>query len=38
LGLGNIVKIKPPLVINEKQVERVLEIFGSICEDAAKRR
>jgi 4-aminobutyrate aminotransferase/4-aminobutyrate aminotransferase/(S)-3-amino-2-methylpropionate transaminase len=36
LGLGNVVKIKPPLVINETQVAKVLEVFGTICEDAAK--
>jgi 4-aminobutyrate aminotransferase-like enzyme len=36
LGLGNVVKIKPPLVINKTQVAKVLEIFGSICEDASK--
>jgi 4-aminobutyrate aminotransferase-like enzyme len=36
LGLGNIVKIKPPLVITENQVVKVLEIFGTICEDVTK--
>jgi 4-aminobutyrate aminotransferase-like enzyme len=36
LGLGNIVKIKPPLVINENQVAKVMEIFESICKDAVK--
>jgi 4-aminobutyrate aminotransferase-like enzyme len=30
LGLGNIVKIKPPLVIKESQVERVLDVFEKI--------
>jgi 4-aminobutyrate aminotransferase/4-aminobutyrate aminotransferase/(S)-3-amino-2-methylpropionate transaminase len=32
LELGNIVKIKPPLVITESQVERVLEVFAEILE------
>jgi len=31
LGLGNIVKIKPPLVITEAQVERTLEVFEAIA-------
>jgi len=30
LGLGNIVKIKPPLVISENQVHRTLEVFEEI--------
>jgi 4-aminobutyrate aminotransferase-like enzyme len=30
LGLGNIVKVKPPLVIKESQVERVLDVFEEI--------
>jgi len=30
LKLGNVVKIKPPLVISEAQVERVLEVFEEI--------
>lgn len=29
-GLGNVVKIKPPLVISDAQVERVLEAFENI--------
>jgi 4-aminobutyrate aminotransferase-like enzyme len=29
-GLGNIVKVKPPLVISEAQVDRVLEVFEEI--------
>jgi len=32
LGLGNIVKIKPALVINESQIERVLKVFEEILE------
>jgi len=27
-GLGNVIKIKPPLVITEAQADRVLEVFG----------
>jgi len=30
LGLGNIVKIKPPLVISETQVSKTLEVFEEI--------
>jgi 4-aminobutyrate aminotransferase-like enzyme len=30
LGLGNIVKVKPPLVITDAQVEQVLEVFEAI--------
>ena len=30
--LGNIVKIKPPIVITESQVERVLEVFEEIVQ------
>ena len=33
LGLGNIVKIKPPLVISEDQVERTLEVFEDILRE-----
>lgn len=33
LGLGNIVKIKPPLVITEGEVERVLSVFEEILEE-----
>jgi acetylornithine/succinyldiaminopimelate/putrescine aminotransferase len=32
LGLGNIVKVKPPIVITEAQVERVLEVFEEITQ------
>jgi 4-aminobutyrate aminotransferase-like enzyme len=32
LELGNIVKVKPPLVITESQIERVLDVFGEILE------
>jgi 4-aminobutyrate aminotransferase-like enzyme len=30
MSMGNVVKIKPPLVITEPQVERVLEVFEEI--------
>lgn len=30
LGLGNIVKIKPPLVISQSQAEKVLDVFEEI--------
>lgn len=33
LGLGNIVKIKPPLVITEEQVYRTLEVFEDIVRE-----
>ncbi len=29
-GLGNIVKVKPPLVISEAQIDRVIEVFEEI--------
>ena len=32
LGRGNIVKIKPPLVITESQVNQVLDVFKDICD------
>ncbi len=32
LGLGNIVKVKPPLVIAESQIERVLQVFEEITQ------
>jgi 4-aminobutyrate aminotransferase-like enzyme len=32
LGLGNIVKIKPPLVISQSQGEQVIEVFQDILE------
>ncbi len=32
LGLGNIVKIKPPLVITENQGEKVMEVFEEILQ------
>jgi len=32
-GLGNVIKIKPPLVISDEEVERVLSVFeGCIAE------
>lgn len=33
LGLGNIVKIKPPLVITEEQVEKTLNVFEDIVSE-----
>lgn len=33
LGLGNIVKIKPPLVISESEVTRTLEVFEEILRE-----
>jgi 4-aminobutyrate aminotransferase-like enzyme len=38
LGLGNVVKIKPPLVISDIQVERVLEVAEEILEELATSR
>jgi 4-aminobutyrate aminotransferase-like enzyme len=32
LGLGNVVKIKPPLVISESEVEEMLKVFQEILE------
>jgi len=29
-GLGNVVKIKPPLVITDEQVNRALEVFEEV--------
>jgi 4-aminobutyrate aminotransferase-like enzyme len=33
LGLGNVVKIKPPLVISESEVTRTLEVFEEILRE-----
>jgi 4-aminobutyrate aminotransferase-like enzyme len=33
LGLGNIIKIKPPLVISESEVTRTLEVFEEILRE-----
>jgi 4-aminobutyrate aminotransferase-like enzyme len=33
LGLGNIIKIKPPLVITEYQVNRTLEVFEDVLRE-----
>ncbi len=38
LGLGNIVKIKPPLIITESQIEQVLEVFEQILETISSKR
>jgi len=37
LGMGNVVKIKPPLVINEEEVERVLEVFEDLTKSLTSR-
>ena len=31
-GMGNVVKIKPPLVISEAEAERVMEVFEEVVE------
>jgi len=31
-GLGNIVKIKPPLVITESQLDRALDVFEEVVQ------
>jgi 4-aminobutyrate aminotransferase-like enzyme len=36
LKLGNVVKIKPPLVISESQVEQVLGVFEEITQRLSK--
>jgi 4-aminobutyrate aminotransferase-like enzyme len=36
LGLGNIVKVKPPLVISDSQTERVLDVFEEIVQELSK--
>jgi len=36
LGLGNIVKVKPPLVITEAQVERTLDVFEEITRSLSR--
>ena len=33
LGLGNIVKVKPPLVITQSQAEKVMEVFREVVEE-----
>jgi 4-aminobutyrate aminotransferase-like enzyme len=36
LGLGNIVKVKPPLVITDAQVERTLDVFEEIARSLSR--
>jgi len=36
-GLGNVVKIKPPLVITDEEVEKVLSVFKECVEKIQKR-
>ena len=31
-GMGNVVKIKPPLVISEAEAERVMEVFEQVTQ------
>ena len=38
LGLGNVVKIKPPLVINDSQVEKVMDVTAEILQLLADGR
>jgi 4-aminobutyrate aminotransferase-like enzyme len=38
LGLGNIIKIKPPLVISETEVEQVLQVFKNILDEISPDR
>ncbi len=38
LHLGNVVKIKPPLVITSEQVTQVIEIFKDICDVVKESR
>lgn len=38
LGLGNIVKIKPPLVITEGEIDRVLAVFEEIIQIFSSRK
>jgi len=36
-GIGNVLKIKPPLVINESQADRVLEVFEKLLKKHMKK-
>jgi 4-aminobutyrate aminotransferase-like enzyme len=36
-GLGNVLKIKPPFVISEKQADRVLEVFEKLLKKHMKK-
>jgi 4-aminobutyrate aminotransferase-like enzyme len=36
-GLGNVVKIKPPVVISESQIGKVLEVFEDIMRNIQNR-
>jgi 4-aminobutyrate aminotransferase-like enzyme len=35
-GMGNVVKIKPPLVITDAQAEKVMEVFEEIVQVFSK--
>jgi 4-aminobutyrate aminotransferase-like enzyme len=37
-GMGNVVKIKPPLVITDAQAERVMEVFEEVLEVVSCRQ
>ena len=36
-GLGNVIKIKPPIVISDSEIETVLKVFEKCLVEAAKR-
>jgi 4-aminobutyrate aminotransferase-like enzyme len=36
-GLGNVIKIKPPLVISDEEVEKVLSVFEECIKEVQKR-
>ncbi len=38
LGMGNIVKVKPPLTINESQAQQVMEVFRDVLETISSSR
>ncbi|NMC13966.1 MAG: aspartate aminotransferase family protein [Chloroflexi bacterium] len=37
-GIGNVVKIKPPLCINQEQMDHVLEVFDQILTEIEEKR
>jgi 4-aminobutyrate aminotransferase-like enzyme len=36
-GMGNVVKIKPPLVISDAQAERVMQVFEEVLQVVSPR-